>query len=77
MDKINILIKGSIICDDTLPSSVLSLCPEHLLSKYFDFSDAVIIDGDLNIKSIYSPNSYKIVATGNATCMKKGGDYAN
>lgn len=69
--KADILINGDLICEQKLNGGG-QIYSTSDVEKYFDASNAIIIDGDVNINSIDSKN-YIIVITGSV--ITKGGSY--
>lgn len=70
-EKVDMLIRGNLICENKLIGGAISGYDEELDTQY-DISCAIIVDGDVHVNAFDSSHS-KVLVTG---CVAtKGGDY--
>lgn len=70
-EKVDMLIRGNLICENNLIGGGISGYDEELDTQY-DISCAIIIDGDVHVNAFDSSHSIVLVTGCVAT---KGGDY--
>lgn len=68
--KVDILIKGNLVCKDCLRGGKLYPCQNSELNHWFDIRDALVIDGDV-IVSNFDSKDYVVVVVGSVAA--KGG----
>lgn len=72
-EKVDMLIRGNLICENKLNGGAISGYDEELDTQY-DISCAIIIDGDVHVNAFDSSHSIVLVTGCVAT---KGGDYGS
>lgn len=72
-EKVDMLIRGNLICENKLIGGGISGYNEELDTQY-DISCAIIIDGDVHVNAFDSSHSIVLVTGCVAT---KGGDYGS
>ena len=72
-EKVDMLIRGNLICENKLIGGAISGYDEELDTQY-DISCAIIIDGDVHVNAFDSSHSIVLVTGCVAT---KGGDYGS
>lgn len=72
-EKVDMLIRGNLICENKLMGGAISGYDEELDTQY-DISCAIIIDGDVHVNAFDSSHSIVLVTGCVAT---KGGDYGS
>ena len=72
-EKVDMLIRGNLICENKLMGGAISGYDEELDTQY-DISCAIIIDGDVHVNAFDSSHSIVLVTGCVAT---KGGGYGS
>lgn len=72
--KVDVLIKGSLICKQILRGGKIYPCKSEKLDEWFDYEKALVIDGDVIVDS-FNSMEYVVVITGAAAA--KGGSHGN
>lgn len=69
--KADILIKGNLICSNNVTGGG-QIYSTHKPEKYFNTTESIVIDGDININNLNS-KQYVIVVVG--SIITNGGSY--
>lgn len=60
--RVDILIKGNLICKQILRGGIYP-CKSEKLNEWFDYEKALVIDGDVVVDS-FNSKEYTVVVTG-------------